>query len=101
MIRIDKKIIIHETCAYFGIPTGSLKFKARGDKTPSRARYIIWYFLRRYSHYSYKEIGRAFEVSHTTVVGGYNVVQKKLDEGDEEMNLQVDTIYKRMMAYDE
>lgn len=66
---ITPERIIETVCDYFDLPMESLKGKCR-IKELVYARYVIFYFLRKYTSITFKSAGLMFNRDHTTVIHG-------------------------------
>lgn len=71
---IEPQKIINIISEHYETKPESLKTKSRADRRV-KVRQMIYYFLRRYTHLSLKDIGEMFDRDHTTIIHGLQSLQ--------------------------
>lgn len=73
------KMIINAVCDYFETSLDAIIKNGRKSEFV-KAKYIIIYFLRKYTHFSLMQIGKYFKnIHHTTVMYADNKVKDYID----------------------
>ncbi len=100
IIRVESKKLTLETiekavCSYFSITPNDLKGKSKKKEIAS-GRQIAMYLGKELTNSSLKTIGLHFGGrDHSTVIHGYNTIQKKIDRSNE-VRTQIEELKKRI-----
>lgn len=72
-VHIEYDKIIEVACDYFGILPGLLAAPCRRREITDK-RYIIYYFAKKYTSLTYREIGEPFNQHYATVIYGIKII---------------------------
>lgn len=76
--KITPEKIINVVCDHYKLNAYKLKSKSR-VKEFTHARYVIFYFLRKFANMTLKSVGLLFNRDHTTVIHGLETLQDIID----------------------
>jgi chromosomal replication initiator protein len=79
--KFTSDIVIKVVCDYFGTTIEFIKTKRRKKEIVYK-RQIAMYFLVQYTNDTYVEIGRFFNMDHTTVIYAKNLIRDLISIDD-------------------
>jgi chromosomal replication initiator protein len=96
--RVTIGDVVAEASRYFNVSTKDLLSRSLQGDRPWR-RQIVMYLARNMTGRSWPAIARKMQLNHSTVMSGYQVIAKRLEQGDASTIIAVDEISRRVLGH--